>query len=169
MGVALPSMDSPGNKIKQLIEQLEAVQNENAQIHEAMLTLEDTNRLLKEENDAVKDVNKQLRHMIQKRPPHIPALPEPMPGFPSMALHGPHPAAVAAAAAATNKDGTKDGQDSGAPAPLLPYAAGGMYADLGYHGYGIPSHAAYYQEMLASHAKMEHDKYIQAREKVIQA
>lgn len=35
------------------------------------------------------------------------------------------------------------------------------------HGHGIPSYGAYYQEMLASHAKMEHDKYLEAREKVV--
>jgi len=43
-----------------------------------------------------------------------------------------------------------------------------MYADpYGYHSYGIPSHASYYQEMLQSHAKMEHDRYLEAREAIV--
>lgn len=43
-----------------------------------------------------------------------------------------------------------------------------LYADpYGYHAAGIPSHAGYYQEMLQSHAKMEHDRYLGAREKII--
>merc|ERR1712139_353313 len=71
--------ESPQKKIAGLLEQREAVQNENVKIHESMITLEETNRLLKEENDAVKDVNKQLREMIQKRPPYVPALPTPAP------------------------------------------------------------------------------------------
>ena len=67
MFVLHTQMDSPSKKIKDLVHQLEALQNENVRIHEALVTTTDTNTLLKEENDAVKDVNKQLRTMVTVR------------------------------------------------------------------------------------------------------
>jgi len=60
-------MDSPSKKIKDLVHQLESLQNENVRIHEALVTTTETNCLLKDENDAVKDVNKQLRTMVTVR------------------------------------------------------------------------------------------------------
>jgi len=219
MGVAMA--DSPSGKIKYLLEHLENVQNENVKIHEAMVTLEETNRLLKEENDAVRDVNKQLREMIQKRPPYVPALPAPAPA--PLAVHhhphdvhhphphphdAPHPhdlhpahyghpahhpagaewwhhmnAPLPVASAENTADNAEEGEkskdeDCQAEVALgphgLPHPHGGhyppaaMYADpYGYHSHGIPSHASYYQEMLQSHAKMEHDRYLEAREKIV--
>merc|ERR1712216_497624 len=121
--------------------------------HEALISVEETNQLLKDENDAVKDVNKQLRDMISGRQGFVPALPPPAPfGMPAL----PNPE--------DGKEPTSAANDSA----LSRYPEAAMYADpYGYHSYGIPSHASYYQEMLQSHAKMEHDRYLEAREKIV--
>jgi len=141
------------------------VQAENARIHEAMVEVEEKNRLLKDENDAVKDVNHQLRNM-QNGDGFVPALPQPLayqePGGYPGGFPGAYPALMNPRGYGLSVDGQPTDMN------VVPYLSGGMYADpYGYHNYGVPSQTLHYQEMLQSHAKMEHDRYLEAREKVI--
>jgi len=106
-------------------------------------------------------------------------------GYPHL-YHGVHPQLPGAKVERTVKEEGEEGDgEEAAVAPFHPfhpahggqyaqggqgglYPAGAMYADpYGYHGHGIPSHASYYQEMLQSHAKMEHDRYLESREKIV--
>jgi len=101
--------------------------------------------------------------MIVARPPYVPALPAPAP-FETPALYSPYPgqefpSGEMKAIESSNDQGTQ---------ALQRYPTAAMYTDpYGYHSFGIPSHASYYQEMLQSHAKMEHDRYLEARETIV--